>query len=74
MNWNEDIPAQQRKHPWSTVDLTAEELNGQPNFQSGLPTNPHARAEALEAYRRGGALALNIWQVETSRKRGGSHG
>lgn len=43
-------------------DMTAEELDRLPNYLSGLPTNPVARAEALEAWKEGGPRGLNDWR------------
>jgi hypothetical protein len=42
---------------------TTEELDKMPNFLSGLPTNPGARKEALEAYDEGGPRGLNEWRM-----------
>jgi hypothetical protein len=66
--WARDakLYAGKRREVW---EMTAEELDGMANFQSGLPTEKSRRAAALEAWRQGGPKGLNDWRVATAEKR-----
>lgn len=61
-NWDGDL-----------TKLSAEQLDNLPSFLSGLPTNPKARAEALDAWRTGGPKGLNDWRNEKTRRMEKAH-
>ncbi len=56
---------QPKKNIW---DMTADEIDALPDYESGLPTGKVPREHALAAWKKGGLKAFEEWRSEHTRR------